>query len=97
MSPRTSILANLRHSVLFQARKPGKATTGNLPESAVSSSGGERFEKSAHEASPANPMNPTRNFTASEAITNQLDKDPVLQSGVARSIIASTREVDGFG
>ena len=49
------------------------------------------------ESRAANPMNLTGTFIASEVIINQPDKDPALQGGMARSVIASNREVDGFG
>ncbi len=80
------------------ARKPGRALSGNdLSETAASGSNAEGFEQSVQESTAPNPMNLTGTFTTVDAVMNQPDKDSVLQSGVARSIIASVREVDGFG
>ena len=84
----------MQHSMPFLLENPGSASSDNdLAESTASGSNAEGLEQSVQVSRAANPMNPllTGDFTAFEAVVNQPDKEPVLQSGAARSIIASVR------
>jgi hypothetical protein len=71
-------------------RKPGIASSGNDLD--------EGLEQVLHGSRVAYPTNTllTGTFTTFETIFNQPNKEPVLQNGVARSIIASLGEVGGF-
>jgi hypothetical protein len=98
VSLHTSTSVNIIIFNVVPARKPGRARSSNdPPDSAASGSRVEGREHLMYKSRADNPTNLTGNFNASKVIVNQLGKDPVRQSGVARSIIVLIREVDGFG
>jgi hypothetical protein len=88
----------LSKSLLLE-KEDGTYPASDAAARAPSGSNPENFQQALQEprADKASGIPLTRTLRTLEAVISQPDSAPVLQSGVARSIVASIVEVDGFG